>query len=266
MSDVRWMAERWKSHLLLGVNTNVREKGFPDRRYNSAVLLDPEAKVGPRYDKIHRIPFGEFVPLEEWFPWMNYFAPYNYPYSILPGERQTRFPLGEFHFGVLICYEDTDPYLARQFVGNSDGETSADFLLNISNDGWFKGTSEHEEHLAICRFRAIESRRAVARAVNMGVSAMIDGNGRVLQPTVDRVEWHGGKCCIWRLGADQGAVHELPVSEWGQFKKVPAVLTALIPIDDRYSLYAHWGDWLPLACGCILVGGLFWSFTGTKSG
>ena len=53
------------------------------------------------------------------------------------------------------------------------------FLLNVSNDGWFDGTSEHDQHLAICRFRAVECRRSVARAVNMGISAVIDGNGRV---------------------------------------------------------------------------------------
>ena len=84
---------------------------------------------------------------------------------------------------MLICFEDSDPFLARAYgMGTADGPP-VDFLVNITNDGWFDTTCEHEEHLALCRFRAIECRRAVARAVNMGISAVIDGNGRVLKPT-----------------------------------------------------------------------------------
>src|SRR5207237_2965743 len=114
------------------------------------------------------------------------------------------------------CYEDTDPYLARQYVRPGSAAPTVDFLLNISNDGWFDGTSEHEEHLAICRFRAIECRRAIARAVNMGISAVVDGNGRVIA---------------------------LPRADWTRSKKVAAVLTAAVPIDHRVSLYARFGDW-----------------------
>src|SRR5260370_39296723 len=103
---------------------------------------------------------------------MNKLAPYDFDYSITPGTVQTRFRLGKHHFGVFICYEDTDPYLARQYVRQDGGEPTADFLVNISNDGWFDGSSEHEQHLAICRFRAVECRRSVARAVNMGISGI----------------------------------------------------------------------------------------------
>ena len=137
-----------------------------------------------RYDKIHCVPFGEYVPLRDAFPWMRAFAPYDLDYSVSPGRSETRFPLDEgtdhaHSFGVAICYEDTDPDRVRPY-GGGDGGPPADFLLNISNDGWFDGTSEHDEHLAICRFRAVECRRSVGRAVNMGISAVIDGNGRVL--------------------------------------------------------------------------------------
>ena len=94
-----------------------------------------------------------------------------------------------YSFGVAICYEDTDPDRTRPY-GGGDGGPPADFLLNISNDGWFDGTSEHDEHLAICRFRAVECRRSVGRAVNMGISAVIDGNGRVLPLSpVAGTEW-----------------------------------------------------------------------------
>ena len=123
--------------------------------------------------------------------------------------------------------------------------------MNISNDGWFDGTSEHEEHLAICRFRAVECRRSVVRAVNMGVSAVIDGNGRVLRPELVRCD---GDNCIWQVAGDHPG--PLPVSDWSQFKKVAGVLIATVPIDSRSSLYARWGDWLPIGCWIVVGAGV----------
>jgi apolipoprotein N-acyltransferase len=243
------VARLWATNVLLGLNAQDQQPDGRWRRYNSALLITADGRAAGRYDKIHRVPFGEFVPFRDWLPWMNQFAPYDFDYSISSGAGQPRLPLGGCHFGVLICYEDTDPYLARQYARPGDGGPAADFLLNISNDGWFNGTSEHEEHLAMCRLRAVESRRAVARAVNMGISAVIDGSGRVLRPEVVRPG-------TWEV-RDPGAA-ELPVAEWGRFKKVPGVLTAAVPLDQRHSLYAHWGDWLPQACWILLGAGCLW--------
>jgi apolipoprotein N-acyltransferase len=232
-ADALAYARAWRTEVLLGLNAQVLSPDERVQRYNSAILIGKDGQVAGRYDKVHRVPFGEYVPLRDWFPFMNRFAPYDFDYSIRPGEHLARLPLrteqGEYHFGVIICFEDTDPDLARQYVRDDGGEAAADFLLNISNDGWFKGTREHEEHLAICRFRAVECRRAVARAVNMGVSAVIDGNGRVVA---------------------------LPGPTWAESKKVPAVLTAVVPLDRRASLYARWGDWLPWGCWLVLGLGL----------
>src|SRR5206468_7649036 len=103
--------------------------------------------------------------------------------------------------------------------------------------------------LAICRFRAVETRRSVARAVNMGISAVIDSNGRVLQS--ERKESKGVP--VWSV-PDEGRA-PLPVSQWADFKKVQGVLLATIPIDNRPSLYARWGNWLPWTCwGLIAIG------------
>jgi apolipoprotein N-acyltransferase len=225
------LAQRWHANALLGVNCSAFCSDEKPRRYNSAILIQPNGKAAGRYDKTHCVPFGEYVPLRDVLPWMNAFAPYDFDYSIHPGEKLSRFALGQHRFGVLICYEDTDPYLARQYVQTRGETPPVDFLLNISNDGWFSGTSEHEEHLAICRFRAIECRRAIGRAVNMGISAVIDGNGRVVA---------------------------LPGPNWRQSKKVAAVLTSNIPIDRRTSLYARWGDWFPWSCWLVLGAGLAW--------
>ena len=243
-------AREARAHLLLGMNTNVWSDDEHRTRYNSAILVRPDGSYAGRYDKIHRVPFGEYIPLRE-LSFMNKLAPYNFDYSIASGTRLDPLPLGAYRFGVVICYEDTDSRRARAYLDPAR-DAKADFVVNISNDGWFDGTSEHEEHLAICRFRAIECRRSIVRSVNMGISAVIDGNGRVLAPElVDEKE----TVRLWELKQGAG---ELPVSRWGEFKKVPGVLFATVPLDDRISLYARFGDWLPGLCWLLLVGSLMY--------
>ncbi len=174
-----------KANSLVGLNAQVWD-GTDWRKYNSAVLIRKDGSDAGRYDKIHLVPFGEYVPLRDQFPWLQAFTPYDRKhgdYSCTPGESWTRFELpvpvkGTFRFGMLICYEDTDTYLARQYNPWSGRGAGVDFLVNTSNDGWFDGSEEHEQHLAICRFRAVEARRTVVRAVNMGISAVIDPDGR----------------------------------------------------------------------------------------
>lgn len=215
--------------------------------------------VAGRYDKIHLVPFGEYMPFRDWLPFVDHFAPYDFDYSVDVGEHWTRFPLTaqgrEFRFGTIICYEDSDPPLTRKYARTTDDGPPVDFLVNISNDGWFDGTSEHEEHLALCRFRAVECRRSIVRAVNMGISAVIDGNGRVLAPITIRQD---GDDCDWEISRDLWN-SDLPPSRWRDFKKTRGVLTAEVPIDQRMSLYAIWGDWLPLCCWVVLTGGICWT-------
>jgi apolipoprotein N-acyltransferase len=231
-----FLGRGWGTHVLFGLN-GLEWDGEHVRKYNSALLLKPlprdamakpddpiirqSAAVG-RYDKMHLVPFGEYVPLGDQLPFMQWFTPYKKGYECRPGEKWTRFPITardghNFTFGCLICYEDSDPYLARQYVASEP----VNFLVNISNDGWFDGTEEHEQHLAICRFRAVEARRSIVRSVNMGISGVIDADGRVVA---------------------------LPDPDWSKSKKTEAVVTAAVPIDGRDSLYATLGDWIPTAC------------------
>ncbi|MFM8274340.1 MAG: apolipoprotein N-acyltransferase, partial [Gemmata sp.] len=222
----RWVEELVREvgvPLVLG-SVAVENPGRPQEAwFNGAFVVTPESGLAPSYYAKRRlVPFGEYVPLGEWLPFMRRFTPYEQGYECKPGEHWTRFKLTardgrKFTFGCLICYEDSDPYLARQYVASEP----VDFLVNISNDGWFKGTEEHEQHLAICRFRAVEARRAVVRGVNMGVSGLIDPDGRVTA---------------------------LPNPEWSKSKKVDAVVTATVPVDARAPLYARLGDWVPAGC------------------
>ncbi|MCI0378661.1 MAG: apolipoprotein N-acyltransferase [Gemmataceae bacterium] len=250
------LAQETKVSHLFGLNTKDRSDEGKLKQYNSAVLFDAQGRYLGRYDKMHRVPFGEYVPFRDWLPFMNRFAPYDFDYSIRAGERQTRLKFDQFHFGVLICYEDTDPFMARQYGRMRADGPPVDFLVNISNDGWFDGSSEHEEHLAICRFRAVEARRPIVRAVNMGVSAVIDSNGRVQKPREIR-DFQGKK--MWVVERDSRGVGELTPSEWHPFKKTAGVITATVPLDQRLSLYAQWGDLLPGGCWLLLAGVIVWS-------
>jgi apolipoprotein N-acyltransferase len=240
------------SHLL-GLTAFYLNADAKESRFNSALFVRKGGRIAGRYDKIHRVPFGEYVPLKGWIPFVEAVSPYEGDFGIVAGEKHTRFELGKHKFGVLICYEDTDPFMARRYVRPDADGAAVDFLINMSNDGWFEGGSEHDEHLAISRFRAIECRRAVARSVNMGITAIIDGNGRVLRPeeVPPPSEPH-----TWKIGDAE----DLPVAEWSSYKKTSGVLLARVPLDTRESFYAKSGDVMPSAC-CVLVGGvMLWSF------
>jgi apolipoprotein N-acyltransferase len=227
--------ERRNVPMLFGLNGVQWEADDKSWKYNSALLLDRDGKYLGRYDKMHLVPLGEYVPMKETLPFLSAFTPYEGDYSCKPGTMWTRFPLkvGErtYHFACIICYEDTDATLARHYV--RPNEEGVDFFVNISNDGWFHGTAEHEQHLAICRFRAIETRRSVVRAVNMGISAIIDPNG---------------------------IVAALPGPTWGESKAVAGIVRGWVPIGAGTTIYARFGDWLPVACWFILIGGFVRGF------
>lgn len=207
---------------------------YPDgeRLYNTALLIDRRGRPTARYDKIYRVPFGEYIPWEETIPVMRWLSPYEGRYGIEPGDQHTVFELEHAaysRFAVLICYEDTVPHLPpRYFDPSLVGDRTPDFFVNISNDGWFKGSEEHEQHLATARFRAIETRRALVRAVNMGITCVIDGNGRI--------------------------VAALPKSKHMDPDDQGRLLIAVVPIDTRSSWYIRGGDWLCWICAAFVAG------------
>ncbi len=240
-NEIQDCMSRWRVPMLFGLNALDRTSEDKLWKSNSALLVDARGRALGRYDKMHLVPFGEYVPMVETFPFMRSFTPYEGNYSCKPGERCTRFPLTTiertYQFACIICYEDTDATLARQYV--KPGSEKVDFFVNISNDGWFDGTEEHEQHLAICRFRAVETRRSVVRAVNMGISAIIDPDGRVIAK---------------------------PGETWAASKKVEAIVRGVVPIDGRDSLYARYGDWLPILAWFIVLGGYVREFALRRKG
>lgn len=151
-----------------------------DLYYNSALLLSSDAQLLNRYDKLHLVPFGEYIPFRNTLKFLNTIAPIG---DIARGKDYTIFKLPDYPagFGVLICFEDVFPELARSFVKRGAG-----FLINITNDAWFGKTPEAYQHLAASVFRAVENRVYLARCANTGVSAFISPSGKIVSSLSDR--------------------------------------------------------------------------------
>ena len=225
-------------------------------RYNSAFLYRPDGqKDKKRYDKIHLVPFGEVLPLRRSLSWFYEllmkikFIPYNFDYSLDYGVNYTVFEMtGEngrkqapdYKFGVIICYEGTVPEIARNFALDEQGVKRIDWLVNISNDGWFvrfeegqvKPSWELGQHAAVTALRAVENRLAVLRSVNTGISCLIDSMGRI------------------KDGYVQGTLPAEAMNRTG----MPGWFIDRIPIDKRISFFSKYGEWLDYCCElCVIL-------------
>jgi apolipoprotein N-acyltransferase len=141
------------------------------RYLNSAFLLSDDGQLLGRSDKVHLVPFGEYVPLGKYLPFIDKLVVGIGDFS--PGTISP-LPMNGAEVGVLVCYEAIFPELAREWV-----RQGSDLLVNITNDAWFGRSSAPYQHLAMTRFRAIENRIWIARAANTGISAFIAPSGRI---------------------------------------------------------------------------------------
>jgi apolipoprotein N-acyltransferase len=161
---------RLNTYLLFG-SLSSRKQDKEVKVYNSAYLISPRPRIVGRYDKMHLVPFGEYVPLSSFFPFFNSLVGIG---NITPGEKLVVFQFPRGTFGTLICFEVIFPELCRKFVRNG-----ADFMVTITNDAWFGRTSAPYQHLAQATFRSIENRIWLVRAANTGISAFVDPWGRI---------------------------------------------------------------------------------------
>jgi apolipoprotein N-acyltransferase len=186
---VRSLAKLADAPLLVGA-PRYEEVNGRELYYNSAFLFLKDGSPAQAYDKIHLVPFGEYVPLKNLFFFVHRFAPR--PIGDFVGGKEftvLRFPiersiketdrnwklLKRVGFGCLICFEDIFPDLARGLVKNNAG-----FLVNITNDAWFGKSSAAYQHAQASVFRAVENRVNVVRAANTGLSCFIDQKGRIV--------------------------------------------------------------------------------------
>ena len=209
-------------HVPMFVGVPIGEPGS-DRVFNSAVLLDADGKILDRYDKIHLVPFGEFLPLEPVFGWLRKLVLMG---TFSHGHRFTVFRSPSIpEFSVLICFEDLFPGLTRGF-----SQAGARWLVVITNDAWFGRSAASLQHLQASVFRADEERMWVVRAANTGWSGFVTPAGQVLP-----------------------APHQLP-----RFK--PGVAAGSILPTSGLTPYARWGDWFQILCLLLVLAGYNKSF------
>jgi apolipoprotein N-acyltransferase len=165
--DVDKLATAARAYLLMGTVARTPE-GAP---LNSAVLISPVGRAVSQYDKVHLVPFGEFVPWP--FGFANHISTEVGDFAA--GNQVVVSPMGSHQIGTFICYESVFPNFVRQFARNG-----AEVLFTISNDGWFGKSAARDQHLDIVRMRAAENWRWVLRSANDGITATIDPAGRVL--------------------------------------------------------------------------------------
>ncbi|HQU44079.1 MAG TPA: apolipoprotein N-acyltransferase, partial [Pirellulales bacterium] len=165
--------------LLLGIDAVEFCTTYP-RRYNSALFVDRQGRIGPRYDKTHPVLFGEYVPLAKDMEWLASLSPIGA--GIDWGSEVPVFEVAGARLAANICYESVLPHVIRSQVTRLRQEgKEPDILVNLTNDGWFRGSSELDLHLTCAVFRAIESRKPFVIAANTGFSAWIDSDGRIIK-------------------------------------------------------------------------------------
>lgn len=215
-------------------------------QYNAVFLIGNDGVIHePHYDKMHRVPFGEFVPYVEDVPmlkklFIKYLTPYDHDYTLRPGKDETvfRVPFVEaivdestsepqplrVRVATPICFEDTVPRHIRRLTYGQGGKR-VDLLANVTNDGWFAGYWQSRAHLQVATFRCVENRVPMVRSVNTGVSATINSNGRVLSI----VEGQDGRL------------------------EAAGVLVQLVPLDARRTIFGRIGH-IPVVLLMILTG------------
>ena len=188
------------------------------RYYNSAFLVNSGGTVYGTYSKAHLVPFGEYVPLQRWLPFLGKMVAQVGDFT--PGEVGETIAWKDRRLGVLICYEAIFPYISRAEV-----LSGATLLVNITNDAWYGFTSAPYQLFSMTVFRAVESRRALVRAANTGISGFIDPAGRVLSQT--------------DLFEEGAAAEEMPLLS-GQ------------------TLYVRFGDIFALCALAMTLAGVLW--------
>jgi len=143
---------------------------------NSAFLLSPDGNICGKYDKVHLVPYGEYVPLRTVFPFINKIVVGVGDFTV--GKGFYPLQMDQHKLGVLICYEGIFPEIARSYKNSG-----ADLLINITNDAWYGRTSAPYQHLSMTIFRAVETRTYVVRAANTGITAFIDPTGNIIRRT-----------------------------------------------------------------------------------
>lgn len=196
-------------------------QGEERREYNSAVLADGTGRILGIYDKTVLMPLGEYIPFGDRFPWLYSWSPRSGHFW--PGSSEEPLLLGRHPLSVSICYEDIFPGFIRALMRGGRDHRVPEALFNLTNDSWYGDSVEPMEHLALASFRAIEHRRALVRATNTGISALVDPVGRL----------------------------DLRTAQWRR-----QALVGQISLMEGRTVYAVLGDWVGWVCVVLSLLGL----------
>jgi apolipoprotein N-acyltransferase len=219
VSNIARTAQTWVLAGGLGVRNATETPARTTQLYNSASLVSPAGEWDGRYDKMHLVPFGEYVPFKRVFGFAGGLTKEVGDFT--RGSSREPLQAGDSKLGVFICYESIFPDEIRQLAANG-----AQVFVNISNDGWYGDSGAYAQHLKQARMRAVENKRWLLRDTNTGVTAAIDPYGRV--------------------------VSSLP-------RKVRAALEAPYALSNSTTFYTRHGDWFAYLCAIISIVGLLWS-------
>jgi apolipoprotein N-acyltransferase len=211
--------------------------------FNAAFLVNPEGRFAAVYHKQKLVVFGEYIPLVRWLPFIKWFTPITGSFAsgtnAVPFEMERRPPArhesnadlqnagsetgapDRIKTSVLICFEDMFPELAREYV-----EDDTDFLVNLTNDGWFGDSAEQWQHMACGVFRAVENGVPLVRCCNNGVTCWIDATGRVREILKDQ------NSSVYGVGA----------------------MTIEVPLQKHApTFYNRHGDWFGWGCVAMTI-------------
>jgi apolipoprotein N-acyltransferase len=226
LAGVAQQTHAWMISGAIGIDSEHSTSGQEPRAYNSALLVTPEGQVGARYDKVHLVPFGEYVPFRGMLPFMDMLTKEVGDFE--RGRSRMPFQAGDEKIGTFICYESIFPDEVRQFANHG-----AQVLVNTSNDGWYGDSGAYAQHLQQTRMRAVENSRWLLSATNTGVTASIDPFGRITA----RAE-----------------------------RKMRTVLLASYALSVETTFYTRHGDWFAFLCVIIsLVAILIAQFSRPKA-
>ncbi|MEK7676335.1 MAG: apolipoprotein N-acyltransferase [Verrucomicrobiota bacterium] len=220
-------------HGLTGAAGEARDYDF----FNSSFALDPNGNIVGAYQKRRLVIFGEYVPLARWLPFLKHLTPIG-DNAFTPGKSPTPHRLAGLGvtLSVLICFEDTFPLLARESVAED-----TDFLLNLTNNGWFGESASQWQHAANGLFRAVENGLPLVRCANNGLTCWVDALGRMHEV------YFGDSRDIYGPGFKTA---QIPLLSPGQGREL--------------TFYARHGDWFGWSCVGWAVLAVGSSFTGRR--
>ena len=217
--------------LLVGCD-HIRYGADQVQRFNSAVWIRADGTIADQYDKMHLVMFGEYIPLRPLLSWLGDLFSFA---GTDAGDRPKAFEVSGAAVVPSICFESMLPHLiTRQLRQVRRQGSDPQILINLTNDSWFKGTSMLDHHLASSIVCSVESRRPMLVAANTGLSAEIDGSGRVLQ-------------CSTRLTAEALLAQPRPDGRWGLVQAIGyplswicSALTVLVLLSPRLRSPIAW--------------------------